>query len=218
MNAHLLFYVFLCMSVCMPSEAESFIENYKSYMRAHYRKFHRLAERHSDGSIRASDSLIFIPTLTIREDINKKWIYNLVEINGEERLVSPSGNEKYASWDTFYYKKRKPDEFILYANGQCKKMYIDGWIGKVKYSDATNSLKKELMEMVTEYKPDGIFSVCDIPGWFFIIGENIAFIQSVYCPEQDDFKLLYHENSLDYVKLYFSDPTFMPITAKQEVK
>ena len=218
MNAHLLFYVCLCTSVCMPSEAESFIENYQSYMRAHYRKFHRLAERHSDGSIRVSDSLIFIPRLTIREDISKKWIYNLVEINGEERLVSPSGNEKYASWDTFYYKKRKPDEFILYANGQCKKMYIDGWIGKVKYSDATNSLKKELMEMVTEYKPDGIFSVCDIPGWFFIIGENIAFIQSVYCPEQDDFKLLYHENSLDYVKLYFSDPTFMPITAKQEVK
>lgn len=218
MSARLLLYVFLCMSVCMPSGSESFIENYKSYMRAHYRKFHRLAERHSDGSIRASDSLIFIPALTIRKDVKKNWIYNFVEINGDVQPVSPSGNEKYASWDTFDYKKGKPDEFILYANNQCKKMYIDGVLGKVKYYDATNYVKKELMAMVTEYEPDGIFSAYGFPGWFFIIGGKIAFIENRYCSELGKFKLLYHDNALEYVKLYFSDPLFIPVTTEQEIK
>lgn len=97
-------------------------------------------------------------------------------------------------------------------------MYIDGVLGKVKYYDATNYVKKELMAMVIEYKPDGIFSAYGFPGWFFIIGGKIVFIENRYCSELGKFKLLYHDNALEYVKLYFSDPLFIPVTTEQEIK
>lgn len=193
----------LCINCCIDPVLNSFVDAYTMYMEKHYHKFHELAERYSIDSINASDSLIFIPLLTIRRKIENNWEWN---INASVK------NKINASWNNLDYKQRRPKEFILCANNQCVRLYNNMGIGrKIIYDVFNNPVAEKLIEMVTQFEPDGIFMVHNIPGWFFIIGENISYIE---LKNQD---LFFHEDASAWLKSFFIQPDFIPVFSGQSL-
>lgn len=193
----------LCINCCINPLLNSFVDAYKMYIERHYHKFHKLAERYSNDSLNASDSLIFIPLLTIRRDIENNWEWN---INASVK------NEIYASWNNLDYKQQRPKAFILYANNQCVRLYNNMGIGRRYIYDVINNLVAEkLMEMVTQFEPDGIFMVYNIPGWFFILGEDISYI------ELRNQELFFHEDASAWLKSFFIQPYFIPVFSGQSL-
>lgn len=193
----------ICINCCASPISNPFVDVYKVYIEKHYHKFHRLAERFSIDSINTSDSLIFIPLLTLSRDIEKNWEWD---------INASVNNLDLASWDNLDYKQRRPQEFILYINNQCVKLYNNMGIGRnIIYDVFNNSVAEKLTEMVVQYKPTGIFMVYNISGWFFVLEENIAFIE---LSNQD---IIYHENALDWLKYNFSQPDFIPVFSGQSL-
>ena len=201
----LLLSLMLCMTSCKAPVSDSFVEAYKMYEKKHYNRFHRLARRHTVGHpIKKKDSLIFIPFLTISKEVRNEWDWNL-----NRKLDTVFNNAKYASWEYLDYKRR-PDKFLVYADNKCVKLYSNGAIGRKKRRFGTG--RKELLEIVTQYKPDGVFTVCYVPGWFFIIGEDIVHIKL----KAQGQGLIYREDALEVLKDSFTARDFWPIFTGQE--
>ena len=72
---------YLLLVACIIPKYHSFVDSYRMYAEKSYEKKHKLVERASSGEISKSDSLLFIPCLTIRKDVRRDWDWYNTENN-----------------------------------------------------------------------------------------------------------------------------------------
>lgn len=205
MISYLLSFMLLISAGCVP-ESSSFAGSYIKNIQRNYCKFHRQATRRSYGAINKTDSILFIQLLTINKEIAGVWDYGL-----------PANNERFASWECLDFKREHIDELLLYRNGKYERHFDHcrikrrGLFWRRRFLETNNVVYKQLLELASLYKPDGIFTVYEIPGWFFIIGDTIIFFKL------QNQQLILYEDSLDYLKKAFTSRYFLPVFTGEEI-
>ena len=80
------------------------------------------------------------------------------------------------------------------------------------FTESNNSVIKGLLMRAAEYKPDGIFSICNIPGWFFIIGDNILYFEVLNLEDV----INSGDDALEILKQTFTQMDFLPVFSGQK--
>ncbi len=186
---------------CIRFESDIFVDSYYINASKYYCRFHKMSESFSYGSIKKSDSLLFIPCLTFSKRIEKEWDFNI-----------PENNKKYASWHSFDYKNKKPSEIILFDNNKYRKLYVNiGTTRHTQFIESKNLVAQSLLEKASLFKPNGIFTIYNISGWFFIMGEKIVFF------ELHNQQLIHHDDALSFLRQALSQADFLPVFSGQEI-
>ena len=179
--------------------ADNFTSSYLKNVASNYQKMHKLADSKSSVKISKSDSLMFIPCLVLREEVGQWWDYQ-----------NPSYNAKFADLGYFDITNLFPEEFMVYGTDSWEKFYINTGNHKKPYYTKAD-IRKEVVEKANQLKPRGIFTINNIPGWFFIIGDKVVFLELI---EQE---LNLHEDARSYLKSQFSKQDFQPVFHGDEI-
>ena len=199
---------YLLLVACIIPKYHSFVDSYRMYAEKSYEKKHKLVERASSGEISKSDSLLFIPCLTIRKDVRRDWDWYNTE-----------NNEKYASLQYHEYKRSGIPEFMVYKDNEFIKCFwsFENIYAKTPFNknrrvlEVKNSVTKEVLEKATQYQPDAIFTIVNVPGYFFILGEKVEFF---LISEQ---QLFHVEDALGFLKELYTEKYFPAVFSGQEL-
>ena len=77
--------------------------------------------------------------------------------------------------------------------------------------EVKNSVTKEVLEKATQYQPDAIFTIVNVPGYFFILGEKVEFF---LISEQ---QLFHVEDALGFLKELYTEKYFLAVFSGQEL-
>ena len=177
----------------------TFPDSLLEYSVKNYSKCHKMVERHTLDSIGKADSILFIPVLPLYKNVVLNWNYESVE-----------QNKVYSSWEYLDYTSSTVDAFVLYGNNVAKQLYVNvGGRRDKQFIQYSRDCDRELLDAINREKPDGIFTICNVPGWFFIVDGDML------CYTLVNHHVFQEENTLDYLQRIFSDEIFIPVYARQ---
>lgn len=147
-----------------------------------------------------------IPTLSLKDDI--EWDYDNFE-----------NNARYAEWEYLDIKKLFISHIIA-DNGSDVAMYsyttlFRGCLFHHYFFNTRKLLVEEydtFTKAISEIKPDGVFEVPYVNGWFLIIDNHIYFLSI----KQD--KAILTDDALEQIRKVYTDPYYIPITSGSIVK
>ncbi len=180
----------------------AFVNNYLSAVSAKQNKVYRDIRKISSEFSPELCDIYMVPTLLLKKDI--EWNYDNFE-----------NNAQYAGWEYLDLKKFFVSDIVvdcrsnvdLYTYSTSLRGYLfrhylfkTGFLLKNKNNDT-------FAKAVSTIKPQGIFEIADLKGWFIIIDNHIYFLNI----QQD--KLEITDDALERIKKAYTDPYYIPITS-----
>lgn len=173
-----------------------FIQEYKAIVKTRYEKWHNKAEKKSFKQISKTDSLLFIPVFSLKNNLS--WDYDDV-----------SNNAKFASWNCLELSKRwYIDAILVRDNCVWKDIYLN--TGRYKREQFVIWDYRPLLSYFNQLKPECVFTIFNVPGYFFIKEGRIILV------ENNSERLIIHENAKIYLKEVLTSPLFLPVFSGQE--
>ena len=194
------------MCICSNSsgiiESDSlFIREYESIMNKNKRTYFRIIKRNTrKTNLLKSDSLIYVPLIALKRRVRASWDWDKTE-----------NNSVFADWSYLELSRMLIDSYIRITESGME-YYTDCRLGKAKRFDRyppENHLL--LFHMIRKYKPDYVFEVNGVPGWFFICDDKILAL------EAKGGDLLLYENPLLLLRNHFTAFPSWPIFSGDEM-
>lgn len=166
------------------------------YMATHYKKFHRIAEKNSNGRIGKTDSLMFIPYLAIKKPLKENWDW-----------LHPENNAKFADFQNLIISEKSCDKFLVYSkDNYWHSYYSNGGLQKKFFTKTNNSVARSLLKNVNYRRPDLIFMVTGVPGWFLVFKNDIKHLSKT----GNEQLTLSNEDAIEIIEREFISNNFWP--------
>lgn len=191
----------IAQDIAIQEQEAAFVREYHEYIQKHQRKWHRKAVRHSNGCIRQTDTLLYVPCFFLKKEIVDQWDFE-----------NFNTNEQFACWQSFNLKKGKLEEVYIKDCGLLKEKYFySKWKGVEGFYKCDYGICPELLELVNSPGFEGILQL-PLVGYFAIINGRILYYEShigKLCPPKDAIASLKEE---------FVKNSFMPVHVDQALR